>query len=160
MSAERQPLEPLQPAFRVQYATSMQLDQLQEATLNILERTGVRFPSEKALKILAEHGAQVDKNSQVVKFPRDLVFKAMSSVPRYFKMGALDPFYDLNLKDGTTYFTTDGCGVETIDLETRTRRPSSKADVAMMARVADYLPSVGFVWPMVSAQDHGHSPAA
>jgi trimethylamine--corrinoid protein Co-methyltransferase len=155
MSAERQPLEPLQPAFRVQYATSMQLDQLQEATLNILERTGVRFPSEKALKILAEHGAQVDKNSQVVKFPRDLVFKAMSSVPRYFKMGALDPFYDLNLKDGTTYFTTDGCGVETIDLETRTRRPSSKADVAMMARVADYLPSVGFVWPMVSAQDHG-----
>jgi trimethylamine--corrinoid protein Co-methyltransferase len=24
-----------------------------------------------------------------------------------------------------------------------------------MARVAEYLPSVGFVWPMVSAQDHG-----
>jgi hypothetical protein len=24
-----------------------------------------------------------------------------------------------------------------------------------MARIADYLPSVGFIWPMVSAQDHG-----
>jgi trimethylamine--corrinoid protein Co-methyltransferase len=155
MSSERLPLEPLQPAFRVQYATPTQLDQLQEATLSILERTGVRFPSERALKVLAEHGAQVDHNTQVVKFPRELVFKAMASVPRYFNMGARDPFYNLQLKDGTTYFTTDGCGVETVDLETRTRRPSSKADVGMMARVADYLPSVGFVWPMVSAQDHG-----
>ena len=37
-----------------------QLDQLQDATLTIMERTGVKFPSEKALKVLAEHGARVD----------------------------------------------------------------------------------------------------
>jgi len=27
--------------------------------------------------------------------------------------------------------------------------PRVKSDVAMMARVADYLPSIGFIWPMV-----------
>jgi len=56
-----------------------------------------------------------------------------------------------------TYFTTDGCGVETIDFYTRQRRPSCKADVATMARISDYLPSIGFIWPMVSAQDHGET---
>jgi trimethylamine--corrinoid protein Co-methyltransferase len=63
----------------------------------------------------------------------------------------------LHLEDGVTYFTTDGCGVETIDFKTRERRPSKKADVGMMAHVADYLPSIAFYWPMVSAQDYGRT---
>ena len=37
-----------------------QLNDLQEATLQILENTGIQFPSEKALTIFAEHGAIVD----------------------------------------------------------------------------------------------------
>jgi trimethylamine--corrinoid protein Co-methyltransferase len=86
-----------------------------------------------------------------------MVFNAMKTVPRYFVMGARVPEYDLKLEDGTTYFTTDGCGVEVVDLDTSQPRSSTKADVGMMARVADYLPSIGFYWPMVSAQDHGRT---
>jgi trimethylamine--corrinoid protein Co-methyltransferase len=155
MTNERLPLEPIRSAYRLQFLSAQQLDTLQEATLEILEKTGVRFPTEKALKILADHGASVDWKTQNVRFPRDLVKQSMSTVPRYFTMGARDPFYDLNLDSMNTYFTTDGCGVDTIDFETRLRRPSCKADVGKMARIADYLPSIGFIWPMVSAQDQG-----
>ncbi len=60
------------------------------------------------------------------------------------------------LLDGTaTYFGTDGCGTRTLDFETGQERRSCKADVAQMARVSDYLSSVSFYWPMVSAQDYG-----
>jgi trimethylamine--corrinoid protein Co-methyltransferase len=45
--------------------------------------------------------------------------------------------------------------VHVIDLHTREKRSSSKADVAMMARVGDAIPMVSFFWPMVSAQDFG-----
>jgi trimethylamine--corrinoid protein Co-methyltransferase len=157
MTSERPALEPLRSAYRLQYLTDEQLDKLQEATLDILENVGVKFPSEKALNVFAEHGANVDKATQIVKIKRDMVFKAMKTVPRYFVMGARVPEYDLHLEDGTTYFTTDGCGVEVVDLDTGHPRPSTKADVGMMARVADYLPSIGFYWPMVSAQDYGRS---
>jgi len=157
MSSERLPLEPLKSPYKLQFLTHEQLEQLQLVTLEILETTGVRFPSEKALTILYDHGAQVDHKRQLVKFPRELVQKAMATVPRYFTLGARDPRYDLHLEDGCTYFTTDGCGVETIDFETRQRRPSCKDDVARMARISDYLPSIGFCWPMVSAQDHGRT---
>jgi trimethylamine--corrinoid protein Co-methyltransferase len=155
MSVERPPIEPIKPAFRLQSLSEGQLDQLQAATLQILEEVGVRFPSEKALAVFADYGAQVDHNTQIVKIPRDLVHKAMATVPRYFQVGARDPACDFHLEDGTTYFTTDGCGVETVDFETRQRRPSCKADVGHMARVADYLSSIAFYWPMVSAQDYG-----
>lgn len=150
-------LEPLRPAYRIQYLTDEQLEQLREATLDILENVGVKFPSEKALTVLHGHGARVDKAAQIVKFPRDLVLKAMQTVPRYFVMGARIPEYHLHLQDGVTYFTTDGCGVQVVDLDSQTERASRKSDVAMMAKVSDYLPSIAFLWPMVSAQDYGRA---
>lgn len=109
------------------------------------------------MNVFVEHCADADKNSQVVKLKRDMVFNVLKTAPRYFVMGARVPEYDLNLEDGTTYFTTDGCGVEVVDLDTGQPRMSSKADVGMMARVADSLPSVAFYWPMVSAQDFGRT---
>jgi trimethylamine--corrinoid protein Co-methyltransferase len=155
MPIERPAIEPIRSAFSVSYLSEEQLDDLQEATLRILEEVGIKFPSERALAIFGEHGAQVDHETQIVKIPRDLVHKAMATVPRYFHVGARAPECDFDLEEGATYFTTDGCGVETVDLETRQRRPSCKADVGRMARVVDYLSSMAFCWPMVSAQDYG-----
>ena len=155
MSEDRPRIEPIRPAFHVQFLTEPQLDTMQEATLRLLEETGVHMPSEQALSILSAHGARVDASTQVVRFPRDLVMRAMAQVPRTFLAGARDPSCDLPLGDGATYFTTDGCGVEVVDLETGQQRPSCKEDVGSMARVADYLSSIAFYWPMVSAQDCG-----
>jgi trimethylamine--corrinoid protein Co-methyltransferase len=157
MTTQLSPLEPLRTTYRLRFLSEKQLDDLQSATLEIMERTGVKFPSQKALKIFAEHGAQVDWETQIVRLKPDLVFKALSTVPRFFSLGARNPTYDLQLAEGVTYFTTDGCGVETIDFDSRERRPSRKSDVGEMAKIADYLPSIGFIWPMVSAQDHGET---
>jgi trimethylamine--corrinoid protein Co-methyltransferase len=157
MSTEIMPLQPLRTSYHLRFLTDQQLDVLQSATLEILEKTGVRFPSKKALTIFAEHGAQVDWASQIVKLKPDFVIKALSTIPRFFVLGARNPAYDLELKEGLTYFTTDGCGVEVVDLKTRERRPSCKEDVGMMAKISDYLPSISFIWPMVSAQDHAET---
>jgi trimethylamine:corrinoid methyltransferase-like protein len=153
----RPPLEPIRTPFRMRFVGDEQLDRMQDATLEILERVGVRFPSETALAVLEEHGVPVDRATQVARFPRDLVRGALASAPRTFTLGAREPAYDLHLGDGATYFTTDGCGTETIDFDTRELRPSRKRDVADMARVSDYLPSIGFLWPMVSARDFGRA---
>ncbi len=157
MTSERPPLEPLRSSRRVRFLSDQQLDDLQAATLRILEEVGVKFPSDIALGIFEEHGATVDRKTQVVKLAPDLVMRAMATVPRYLTLAARDPSMDLVLQDGVTWFTNDGCGVETIDFETGLARPSTKADVAAMARVADYLPSIGFIWPMLSAQDKGRT---
>jgi len=84
-----------------------------------------------------------------------LVERAMSSAPRSFVLGGREERFDITLDGSKTYLCTDGCGVHVIDLETRERRSSRKADVAMMARVSDALPLISFFWPLVSAQDHG-----
>lgn len=155
MSSEPRTIEPIRTNYELNFLDNTQLNYLQEATLSILENTGVKFPSEKALKVFAEHGAIVDHASQVVKFPRDLVLKAMATVPRYFTLGARNPDFDLSLQKGVSYFTNDGCGHNVVDPITGEIRASTKADVGMMARINDYLSSMSFSWTMVSAQDCG-----
>ncbi len=155
MSVERPPIEPIRTKHKLRFLDNDQLDQLQESTLLILEETGVKFPSGKALAIFEEHGAHVDRDTQIVKIPRDLVRKAIASVPRYFVLGARDPSCDLQLQDGVTFFTTDGCGYAAIDLKTGEQRPSTKADLRMIGHISDYLSSIAFCWTTVSAQDCG-----
>ncbi len=156
-SSETPPLEPIRSRRRVRFLDDDQLDRLQDGTLRILEDVGVRFPSDTALDILGDHGAMVDRDLQIVRFPRDLVRRALSVAPRTFTMAARDARFDLQLEDGVSYFTTDGCGVATIDWDTRQQRASRKSDIAEMARIVDYLPSIGFMWPTVSAQDRGRT---
>jgi len=148
------PLQPIVPAYHVRILSDEQLAQFKSATLEILEETGIHCPSEKAREIYASHGAKVNQETQIVRIPPDVVLKSMSSAPRFYTMGARSLEHDIHLDGKALYCATDGCGVETIDFVTRQRRTSCKEDIAKMARVSDYLPSVGFYWPIVSAQDH------
>jgi trimethylamine:corrinoid methyltransferase-like protein len=132
-----------------------ELEAIQSATLHVLEQVGVCFPSRKALRIFAEHGAQVDVEGQIVHLPPDLVTEALSHAPRSFGLAGRASDADLFLDGTNSYFATDGTGTLTVDFETGGPRHSCKDDVAKMARVADHLSSIAFYWPMVSAQDQG-----
>ncbi|MGB7093848.1 MAG: trimethylamine methyltransferase family protein, partial [Anaerolineales bacterium] len=148
-------IEPIQSTLEFRVLNSEQLDQIKSATLQVLENVGVHFPSTRALNIFSEHGAVVDRDTQVVKLPADFVLEAMSKAPRSYVLAGRAEGAELQVGSGLSYFATDGCGVETIDFETGVQRLSCKKDVARMARVADYLSSIAFYWPMVSAQDYG-----
>jgi len=136
-----------------------ELEKIKNGTLQILFEVGTYFPSKKALSIFADHGAQVDWESQIVRIQPELVKSAMSTAPRSFVLGGREERLDLTLDGSHSYCCTDGCGVHVIDLETRQQRASRKGDVAMMAQVSDALPLISFFWPMVSAQDHGKTAA-
>jgi trimethylamine--corrinoid protein Co-methyltransferase len=148
-------IEPIRRKFHLEVLSGDQLAEIRSATLHVLEHVGVQFPSERALQVFREHGAHVNPDNQVVRLPPDLVVEAMGHAPRTYQLAGRADGTELLLDGTSTYFGTDGCGTTTVDLETGQQRPSSKNDVAMMARVADALSSVSFYWPMVSAQDYG-----
>ena len=71
-------IKPIQPKFHLQVLNADQLQAIKSATLHLLEQVGVKFPSEKALAVFAEHGARVDLDRQIVRLPPELVTEAMS----------------------------------------------------------------------------------
>jgi trimethylamine--corrinoid protein Co-methyltransferase len=140
---------------KIDILSPSEIDNLRKGTYQLLAEVGVSYLSRKALTIFADHGAEVDWDTNIVRIPPDLVKKAMATAPRNIVLGGREPRLDLSLDGSCSYLTTDGCGVHVVDLETREKRASRKSDVAMMARVCDSIPLVSFFWPLVSAQDYG-----
>ena len=151
--AQISPIE-IKPDRKIPILSDEKLDKIHEAILEVLQKTGVRFTSQKALDIFAQAGAEVDFKAQIVKIQPDLLLKTLAKAPADFVMGSRGNS-DLDIKlDGTSmYCGTAGTGNATVDLETRRRRASVKADVATMAHISDYLSSISFYWPMVAASD-------
>jgi trimethylamine---corrinoid protein Co-methyltransferase len=129
------------------------IDRIHAATLDVIERTGVRFPSERAQRIWAEHGATVDRATGVVKAPGELIERALRSAPPAYVLAGRDPARDLPLDGHHVHLATDGCGIEVLDPWTLQVRRSALQDVADIARVADALDAIAFHWVAVSAQD-------
>jgi trimethylamine--corrinoid protein Co-methyltransferase len=141
------------PKARREPLSAEQLHSLKEATLEILSDVGVAFPSRVALDLFADSGAGVDRDSGCVRIPPDLVARALSTAPRTFVLGGREERFDLRLDGRTVHVCTEGVGTRVVDLGSGRVRSSCKEDVAMMARVVDALPLIGFFWPPVSAQD-------
>ncbi len=144
----------IKPEMKIKTLADEDVEKIHQATLTVLEQTGVKFPCEKARHILAEGGADVDFKTEIVKFQPDFLMKALAKAPAEFVMGSRgSQELDVNLDGSQIYCGTAGTGTATVDLETRERRPSVKDDIAMMALISDYLPSISFYWPMVAARD-------
>jgi trimethylamine--corrinoid protein Co-methyltransferase len=142
------------PRLKLEILSPEEIDRIHLTTLDIVEKVGVRFPSQNALEIWESNGAQVDWSSSVVKIPSNLLEEAIRLAPPVYTLSARQIEQDLPLDGNHVYLGTDGCGVEVIDLNSGSRRRSCLQDVVDIARVADYTSEIGFHWVAVSAQDY------
>jgi len=141
------------PRLKLQLLSPQDIEKIHQATLDVIESAGVRFPSPKALDIWASHGASVDRETSIVKAPGSLVEAALKKAPPIYTLAARDSAQDLPLDGNHVFVGTDGCGVEVLDIYSGERRRSRLQDIAEIARVGDFLEEVAFHWVAVSAQD-------
>jgi trimethylamine--corrinoid protein Co-methyltransferase len=141
------------PKVRLEVLSQEDVRKIHEATLWIIRNVGVRFPSQRALAIWSDAGAEVDRESMVVKAPEGLIEDALKTCPAAYPLAARDSAQDLMLDGNHVFLGTDGCGVEVLDIAGGQRRTSGLQDVADIARIADALEEIAFHWVPVSAQD-------
>ncbi len=151
-------IDPIVPLLHWDVLAPHQLERIGEATLAVLERTGVRFPSHRALDVLERNGCQVDHATSIVRLPPTVVREALAQAPRQFTLAARDPLADIKIDGTRCYLSNDASGVFVHDHHTGEHRSSTKDDVARSARFIDALPAISFCWgPVVTSQD---APAA
>lgn len=144
------------PKLRLEVLSREDVKKIHDATLQIIEKVGVRFPSKRALEVWADNGAEIDYDKMVVRAKPALIEQALDSCPPFYTLAARDPRQDLALDGNHVYVGTDGCGVEVIDIHTGVKRTSELQDVADISRIADATEEVAFHWVPVSAQDKPH----
>ncbi len=141
------------PKLTLNILSDTEVSQIHQATLEIIDSVGVRFPSQKALALWEGFGATVDHEKQIVRVKPDTIETALKKAPPTYVLGARDRHQDCPLDGNHVFLATDGCGVEVIDIETAKRRSSCLQDVADIARIADGTEEIGFHWVALSAQD-------
>ena len=133
--------------------TDAELDDIHQATLEVLENTGLFIETDEALEIFDGAGAEIDAGNKIVKIPPRLVEDAIESAPARILLAGRDPKHDKELGTGRVYFTNFSEGIEVIDPFTGERRVPVKADLANAARLVDYLDEIDVCEKAVGSSD-------
>ncbi|MBT3190113.1 MAG: hypothetical protein HN736_08495 [Anaerolineae bacterium] len=132
-------------------------DGIHERTLKILAETGVQVKTAKGRKYLKDAGADVDENTQIVCFPRDLVEESLRLVPKKFSLGARRPGWDLPMNAGDCTLMPDGEGISIVDRKTGEHRPTTYKDWLESTRLSDAMDEIGVYWAMAEPGEMGES---
>lgn len=122
-----------------EYLTPEQVTRLHEASLQILQETGLLVRSEKARNRFAEHGCTVDEETENVKFPPELVEKCLKLVPPTFTLHGRDPKYDVTIPRAEPVVVTASSAPDIVDPVTGKTRRATSDDIANIATVINEL---------------------
>jgi trimethylamine--corrinoid protein Co-methyltransferase len=122
--------------------TDEEVEQVHEASLEVLERTGVHVEESEALELFREAGARVEENR--VRLPRSLIEDAIDKAPSTVVLAGREPEHDLILEDARVHIGTGGAALQVLDLDTGEIRKAVLEDVIDMARIVDALDNIHF----------------
>jgi trimethylamine--corrinoid protein Co-methyltransferase len=117
-----------------------QVEQVHDASLEILEQVGMLVRNPRAREIFAEHGANVDANSPIVRFPRQVVERYRLLFPPKFTFFARDPRHDRTVPDDSPIILTGSSAPNIIDPVTGYERRARSDDLARIAHLVNELP--------------------
>lgn len=126
---------------------------IHEASLEVLNTTGIVVTSPKAQSVFADHGAVVDRSTSRARLPAELVEKALARLPATIRIPGRDPSRDYIMGGNRLGFVNFGSTVYLNDLHTGQRRDALKEDVAQVTRVMDTLDSLKILISMLNATD-------
>ncbi len=116
-----------------------EVEQIHEASVEILEEVGLLVRNEKAREIYAKHGCDVDNEILMVKFPRKLVEKYRKMFVPTFTFRGRDPKFDKTIPNDRPIIITGSSAPDIIDPKTGKRRHATSSDIADIAFLINEL---------------------
>ena len=134
--------------------THDQTSEVYQASLQILEKVGVAFFHEGALKLFHQNGADVDFKKSLVKFPPSLVKDTLKKVQSRFSLYYQDMSKRVDVGVPNKYlYAMDGMCPSILDHETGERREATVYDLENGTILADAIENVDLISPTFVPSD-------
>ncbi len=132
------------PGFSLPIFTDDEINILHQATLDLLEKTGVKVESEEALEIFHDSGAKINQkeNTGIVKIPGHLIEECIKSAPGDITYHGRKQEHGYKISQGHVGFSTFGECIKVIDPETRLIQGASKKALGKASLLVDYLDQI------------------
>lgn len=136
-----------------QVLTDEQIAHIHDASLRVLERTGIVVPHEDMLARLADAGADVDCTTQRVRMGEDLVARCLGQAGRQFTIYGRDVAKTAAFGCERRNYNSIAGEAHWVDEIGGDRRYAQLADVATASRFADALTHINIAGAMTDPQD-------
>jgi trimethylamine--corrinoid protein Co-methyltransferase len=118
------------------------VEEIHQASLMVLERTGIRVEEPDALQLFEQNGAHVAGSR--VRLPPAMIEYALEKAPKKILLAGRDPENDLILEGKRVHIGTGGSALQVLDLDDGRIRPAVLKDVGDIARLVDALENIHF----------------
>lgn len=130
-----------------------ELEKIHEASMQILENTGILFLDNEALDLWARAGAQVDRSAMKVCIDRGLLLDLVARAPANFTWRARNPQRDVPVGENFVAFAPNGGMAYVSSLDTG-RHPGTLADYENFVRLSHACSALNFSGgELVAVQD-------
>ena len=120
--------------------TQGEVEQVHEASLEILEQVGILVRNDRAREIFVNHGALLDSKRGVIKLPRKVVENNIRMFLPRFTFRGRDPRFDRTIPENRPLVVTGSSAPNIIDPETGMERRATSTDIANIAFLINELP--------------------
>ena len=133
------PFRPIRNPYRpFEIASADQIEALHRASLKVLKDIGMKVTDGRARDFLKKAGADVNRDTHMVRFDEGLIEEALSAIPSQFTVHARDPQKTLTVGGDAMIFATV-CGPPFVcDLD-RGRRDGTYEDVCNFVKLVHSL---------------------
>jgi trimethylamine--corrinoid protein Co-methyltransferase len=108
----------------------------------LLSTLGIEIQNERVLNMLADHGAQVNNDTSLVKIGDHLVDKTLKSSPVSFKLYDIYGEETHHFTENNVYFTPGSAALHLLDYETKQIRKPTTTDYIQYVKVVNQLPYI------------------
>jgi trimethylamine--corrinoid protein Co-methyltransferase len=122
------------------------------AALDALAEIGLADAPASGIAAMTAAGAELGTDGRL-RFPRALVEDTIARANRQITLHGRDPVHDLDLGGTRVHYGTAGAAVHLVDVQTRSYRESTLADLFDAARIADTLDNIHFLQRPMVARD-------
>jgi len=129
-----------------------QVERIHNASLEILDHTGVCLYEQEALDLLEKAGVGVSEENRV-RIPPGLVEWALSIAPKRVVLCDRHGRRVMPLERGNVFFGPGSDCPNVLDYRTGERRPGTLQDIAEGIRVCDALPNIDFLMSICVPSD-------
>ena len=130
---------------RIQFLPRETIERVVSEAYDLLVAPGVRVHSERALRLLAEHGAEVNFETQVARIPAELAHRAVETAPSSFYLYDADGQPAVHYGDDDVQFDPGSAAIEIIDHGAKRSREPVTADFVRFIKLADGLDALDAV---------------
>ncbi len=127
----------MQPQLRI--LSSELIPQIIDEAFQLMINPGIKVQLKEARQILAQAGAQVDEDQQVVHIPEDIARSALESVPQAFYLYNQDGEPTVHYGADSVHFDPGSSGVNVLDPDTMQHRAATTPDLIKVIKTADSL---------------------